>query len=150
MTIDSLFQWPNNCCGTYTSVLQQMIASYYAQASNFMFDINDEIYSKEVFGKDTEQIYNRQNDFHYLLILLVIIYNEQQDDIAWGISHNIDYYYNEHNLGCIRRNFLCKGYDIISLLRVFNMDPNMTVQQGLLGSEYLPPVPQGQLPFTLN
>jgi len=126
-TIDSLFQNPNDCCGLYTNELQQLIAEYYYQANTMIFGINNDIYAAEIFGKPTEQLYNKLNDFNYLIMLLVIIYFKRQDDISWSSDNEdegIDYYYEEYNLECIRRNFLCKGYDIINLLRVFNLDPD--------------------------
>ena len=121
---------PDDCCGLYSSPLNQLIAQYYYVASPMMFGNNDNIYAAEIFGKDTELLYNNQNDFNYLLCLLVMIYNERQDDIAWsdnGEDEGIDYYYEEHNLECIRRTFMCKGYDILPLLKVFDMDPNTTI-----------------------
>jgi hypothetical protein len=124
--IDQLFQDPG-CCESYSTELQQLIALYYYEASTFMFAINDSIYAAEIFGKPTEQLYNRQNDFHYLLALLVMIYYERQDHVLWeddGTDYGIEYYYVEHNLECIRNNFLCKGYDIIGLLRIFDLDPD--------------------------
>lgn len=126
-TIDSLFQTTGDCCGLYSSDLNQMIAQYYLVASPMMFKINDSIYADEIYGKDASALYDTQNDFNYLLMLLVMIYFERQDDILWsddGEDEGIEYYYNNHNLACIRRNFMCKGFDIIGLLRTFDMDPD--------------------------
>ena len=128
MDINSLFQNPNDCCGLYTEDLQQLIAEYYFQASPMIFGISDEIYAAEIYGnRNLEQLYNKGQDFNYLLMLLVIIYLERQDDILFsddGEDQGIEYYYEAHNLACIRSTFICKGYDIINLLRVFDMDPD--------------------------
>ena len=126
-TIDKLFQNPADCCGLYSTELQQLVAEYYLKASPMMFGLNDAIYAAEIFGKPTQQLYYRQNDFNYLLALMIMIYLERQDHVLWeddGTDYGIEYYYVEHNLECIRNNFLCKGYDIINLLRVFNLDPD--------------------------
>ena len=129
MDINSLFQNPIDCCNLYSTNLQQLISDYYYQASPMIFGISDEIYAAEIYGnRSTEQLYNKGQDFNYLLMLLVMIYFERQDDILFsddGEDAGIDYYYEAHNLACIRRNFLCKGYDIIGLLRIFNLDPDI-------------------------
>ena len=125
--INGLFQNIGDCCGLYSTYLQSMIADYYYQASYMMFSINDSIYAAEIFGKPTEQLYNTQNDFNYLLLLLIMIHYERERDAYWsstGFDQGVAYYYEEHNLACIRRNFMCKGYDIITLLRTFVMDPD--------------------------
>ena len=122
----------DTCCGTEASALNKLIAQYYMVASPMMFKNNDNIFAAEIFGKEVEKLYNAQNDLNYLLCLFVMIYNERLNDEQWsnnGEDKGTQYYYDEHNLKCIRQSFMCKGYDILPLLKVFGLDTNITISQ---------------------
>jgi hypothetical protein len=117
---------------------------YYSAMKENLQKILSNIYSAELFGKETETLYNMVNDFHYLFGLLMIIYIERVNDArvnlliddGCGVDQGTQYYIDKYNLDCIQKHFSCmgQGYDIQEALDVFGLNPDL---QGLDGIGYM-------------
>lgn len=112
--------------GTYCSKCgmtdeEQLIMDYWYQVNNFvMTDINN-AWKKDIYGYDSECYFNSINNFHYLLSLLLQISREQ----AMDSTKDLDYFYEEYNIDCIIKTFMCHGYNIKKALAVFGMAENI-------------------------
>lgn len=130
-----------NCCGYNSGVLATQVSDYYATVKEKLGVYIDKAYQAERFGGDANVIYNRINDFHYLLLLLIIISDEMKQDsdissfINDGCPNNlgIDYYVEKYNLSCIQKHFFCSGlgFDISSLMNIFGLNINNQEQDGI-------------------
>ena len=80
-------------------------------------------YSKEIFGKDPQPSYDAINDLFYLLQLCINIYWDRNNEyLTSGTYRGASYYDEIYNFACIRKTMACKGYDIMPLLTIFNLD----------------------------
>lgn len=122
--MDPIFGITTNCCGTDVTPGQEIIAQYYEEASPWIFNLMDQAFAAAIYGKDPQVYYNRTNDFHYLLALMLIIRKRRLEYVALnGVDQTVDYWYETYNLACITRTFMCKGYDIAPLLDIFGLNP---------------------------
>ena len=112
-----------SCCGEPTpGVGETLIAEYYNIAFECLDPLLTQAISKEIYGlTDVQQVYNKINDFHFLLGLLVIIV----DDIRLSARANPcgipDYavIFERYNLQCIMDHFKCFGCRINLISRIF-------------------------------
>jgi hypothetical protein len=129
----------DRCCQESPTALQNLSADYYTAIGTYVDNIMTELYQAEMYGKDTEIYYDMLNDFHYLYTLLILIYQEMQNDAIWEFnygtgcnqSQTVDYYLEKYNINCIQKHFFCYGYDIADALNVFGLNPDMQEQDGI-------------------
>lgn len=122
------------------SELEILFAQYYNKVKDNTTKLLSEIYSAELFGKDTEPMYNILNDFNYLLGLLIIIKLERENDsrlsvLNGGCGNDLGnaYYADKYDIDCIQKHFSCigTGYDIQPLLDMFLVNPDVEEKSGI-------------------
>ena len=123
--MDILFGFPTtNCCDTYVSYEQTIMAEYYEKVFTVIDNLISSVFARSIYGRTTEMEYNRINDFHYLGILLFIIWKRRKEYFALnGTIQPLSEVYSIYRLQCIKRTFQCKGYEIEPLLEVFDLGP---------------------------
>ena len=114
----------------YTSPMQEILADYYETAYPTMNALLDKAYAAAIYGKETEQWFNRINDIHYLGILLFIIFKRRHEyyEKTGNTQTNCEIY-ETYRLDCIRKTFQCKGIDIIPLLETLNLQPGICSEE---------------------
>lgn len=134
-----------DCCGTYSSDMQQKIATWYETISTQLFALIDKAYGVAIYGREPEQVFNRINDIHYLFLMLYIIQKRRQEYFDYtGEDLGLAYYYEMFNIDCIKRTFQCKGIDIAPLLGIFNLGPYPPGPTPVIPkSPPCPPMPDG-------
>ena len=68
------------CCKTFASMYEEATADFYLSLGSDVDSLLSELYSNEMFGKDTEDMYNRMNDIHYLFFLMTLAHFERKQD----------------------------------------------------------------------
>lgn len=131
----------NKCCLNEATTELSLTTDYYNLVRPFMNSILEEIYRRELYGKDTEQLYNAGNDFHYLYVLLMMIHEERKSDAEFDALYNsgcgqdkgVKFYLEKYNMDCIQKHFYCigSGYDIGDALSLFGMNPDFVEQDGI-------------------
>jgi hypothetical protein len=114
-----------SCCGEpFPGNGEKLIAEYYDMAFQCLDPLLTQAISKELYGiTDVQQVYNKINDFHFLLGLLMIIV----DDIRLSARGNPcgipDYatILERYNLQCIMNHFKCFGCRINLISRIFSL-----------------------------
>ena len=124
----------DSCCKHTSTEVESLIAGYYDIHKDNIDRILNEVYRAELFGKNTEQLYNIGNDMHYFLIYLVMIKLEMLNDEEYdlwlgtgcGFDKGIDFYTEKYNLDCIRKHFFCNGMRInqSDALDLFGLNDN--------------------------
>lgn len=135
------------CCLTQASELQQLTADYYEAVNGCISNLMTKIYQAEVYGRDTEELYNQLNNFHYLYSLLIMIYLERQEDIAYNqylgdgcaVDNGAEYYVDKYHIECIVKKFMCtgNGCDIGPVLDVFGLNPKRLSNNDGIGFMYI-------------
>lgn len=130
-----------DCCLTIPSGIQQLTTEYYKEIAPFIDGLMASIYQAEMYGKDTEELYNQVNNFHYLFCLLMLIYKEMYDDSQWNkyfgdgceIDKGIEFYNEKYHLDCVKKKFFCTGtgYDISDAMDIFNLNPDAIGTDGI-------------------
>lgn len=131
----------DKCCFNEATVMHGQIADYYNAVRPFLNSILDNIFQQEAFGRDAEPLYNIGNDFHYLMVYLLLISLERENDSQWdllfgngcGVDKGSKFYTDKYNIDCIQKYFYCSGnsYDISAALNVFSLNPDFVDQDGI-------------------
>ena len=131
----------DKCCFNEATLMHSQIADYYEAVRPFMDSITEDIFQAEMYGKETESLYNKGNDFHYLMVMLLMISDERKNDVNWdalygtgcGIDKGSQYYIDKYNIDCIQKHFYCSGNgnDISKALNIFSMNPDFVDQDGI-------------------
>lgn len=131
----------NKCCINTVGQFAQRTADYYTLVKTPMMVLLNNAYQAQLYGKDSNEIFNHINDFHYLLVLLTIIADEMQQDsdrsefINGGCpeDYGIDYYVEKYNIDCIVKHFMCSGigFDIKNVLDLFGLNINNSEEDGI-------------------
>jgi hypothetical protein len=120
--------------------IEIMFSEYYSKVKVNTNKLLSEIYSSEMFGKDTEHLYNILNDFNYLLGLMIIIKLERENDsrlsvLNGGCGNDLGnaYYADKYDIDCIQKHFSCigTGYDIQPILDMFSVNPDVEEKTGI-------------------
>lgn len=114
-----------NCCGLYTlSIGDTLAAEYYMTVSSWMATLMDNAFANGIYGKETQMIYDIMNNFHYLAIYLNIIKKRREEYYELnGEDIPLSELYVTYNIKCIKKTFICKGYDIEPLLMIYQLAP---------------------------
>lgn len=139
-----IFSPKYKCCQKEPSTLQALTRDFYKSIQVYLEDLLQESYEYSVFGKCAQSIYDKINDFHYLYMLMIVIYQEQQEDkdINYYINEecNVDngakYYIDKYNLACIKKHFMCNKFNVSQALQIFGLDPDMLNRDGI-GNMYI-------------
>jgi hypothetical protein len=110
------------------TVLNSKIVDYYKAIQDKMDSYSSDAINGSVFGQDVQGVYNKGNDFHYLLTLLVIIYyDEEMYYNSNGIYRTQEEKYEEYGLDQKRLYFnKYHQFDIVPLYKIFDIIDNTT------------------------
>ena len=132
------------CCKTFASMYEEATADFYLSLGSDVDSLLSELYSNEMFGKDTEDMYNRMNDIHYLFFLMTLAHFERKQDAdkqlylsdVSGCDQDLgqEFYIDKYNIECVQKHFLCSGMNIDAALEAFTMNPNLLEGVGGIGS----------------
>lgn len=133
------FQKCWECNQTSPLPKQQLAADFNTAVREYVDTLNTTIYEKELFGHDAEEQYDILNSISYLLTLLLMIYDEQEEDAKYdfydgtgcGNDQGADYYVEKYNIACLKKYFFCHDIDISEALDVFGLDPDNLEQNGI-------------------
>jgi hypothetical protein len=141
-----MLELPKDECGNYPNDCELRLLSAFNDSS--AVDIG--VYSKKmmdtgIFGlfKKTEKYANLINDINYLQLLLHFMHQEKLNDAVrcfdnCNISKHPKYYINKYKLDKVFQAFRCKGIDISSYLKAYEVDKLYVLeQQHLVGSNYI-------------
>ena len=87
------------------------------------------IFTCQVMGKECECDTNLMTDLLYLFTLLNIIQDEKENDAlnsSDGFDLGATFYRDKYHIECIREHFMCRGIDIVEVLKIYDLDrPNI-------------------------
>ena len=136
---------PYGCCDkSNISLTEYLISSYYEDAEICMNNILTKAYGYELFGKDSELLFNKYNNFHYLLILMLYIFFERVNELKLlekGIISEVTTtaeWEEMYDFECYRKTFSCDGCNVMPLFTVFGLNWIDNAEDGI-GYMYIQP-----------
>jgi len=110
-----------------TSIATQLdiVSVYYKIVAPLYTRLGQDAINASVFGGDSNIAYNKINDLHYLLALLIIINEEMIQDLNNGLDrpwYDKTYYIEKYDLECIRKAFWCHKIEIAPMLAIIGLN----------------------------
>lgn len=138
----------DSCCRSIASAWEYNLATSYDGMADVINSLLLQAYGGEVFGniEQSQYVYDRLNDLHYLNGLLLIIYSIRQQDInrdiyideIEGEDEGNAYYIEEYNLECIKKHFQCYGINTNPVFSAWGYDFTIPRDDdGGVGSTYI-------------
>lgn len=116
-------------CKLFRTPIEIQINNYIAYIKEHQNKLFDQAYSAGLFGDMdcVDEKLNLINDYMYLGVYLVIIYNKIQNDIKKSPTsepYSSSVYYSAYRLGCVSKYFYCQGVDINKMFDIFGLGFN--------------------------
>ena len=110
------------------TTLNNKIVEYYKEIEPKLTEYTTDALNASVFGQDNQPTFNKGNDFHYLCLLLTIIYYDEQTYYNTnGVYRTQEEKYDEYNLE-VKRLYFNKyhQFDIVPLYIIFDIIDGVT------------------------
>ena len=107
---------------------------YFDILSDDHISLFTKIFTCQVMGKECECDTDLMADLLYLFTLMNIIQDEKENDAlnsTDGFDLGADYYRDKYNIECIREHFMCRGIDIVDVLKIYDLERENIYRDGI-------------------
>lgn len=124
-----------DCCGhPILTDRDEKTIRYFDLLADDHVSLFTKIFNCQVLGKECECDTDLMVDLLYLFTLLNIIQDEKENDrlnSTDGFDLGASFYRDKYNIECIREYFMCRGINIIDVLKIYDLDRENIYHDGI-------------------